>query len=73
MYYIVDFKNKIEFILAATINTNTDGIFNDGKYEYETIGLPYLSKLGRMIYNHELQRKRNYTPDLKEFKLNYQE
>lgn len=71
--YIVDFKNKIEFILAATINTNTDGIFNDGKYEYETIGLPYLSKLGRMIYNHELQRKRNHTPDLKEFKLNYQE
>lgn len=71
--YIVDFKNKVEFILAATINTNTDGIFNDGNYEYETIGLPYLSRLGRIIYEHELHRKRAFTPELKEFQLNYKE
>lgn len=71
--YIVDFKNKVEFMLSATINTNTDGIYNDGKYEYETIGLPYLSKLGKMFYTFELNRKKKITPDLSKFKLNYSE
>ena len=63
--YIVDFKNKVEFILAATINTNTDGIFNDGNMNTKPSAYPTSSRLGRVIYNHELQRKRNHTPDLK--------
>ena len=71
--YIVDFKNNVEFILSATINTNTDGIYNDGKYEYETIGLPYLSKLGALFYDFELKRKKKHIPDLSKFKLNYTE
>jgi len=62
--YIVDFKNKTEFILAATINTNTDGIFNDGIYEYESLGLPYLNQLGSLIYQYEIRRGRKYKPDL---------
>lgn len=56
--YIVDEKNKIEFILAATILVNKDGIFNDDKYEYDDIGLPFLAALGREFYNYELERKK---------------
>lgn len=36
--YIVDFESKAEFILSATILCNANGIFNDDKYDYDTIG-----------------------------------
>lgn len=62
--YIVDYNNNIEFLLSATIHCNRDGIYNDDKYEYETIGLPFMKNLGRIIYEHELKRPRKYKPDL---------
>lgn len=71
--YIVDLKNNLEFILAATINTNTDGIYNDGIYEYEAIGLPYLSKVGRLVYEYESKRNKPFRPNLSSFKLDYTE
>ena len=48
--YIVDEKNNVEFILSATIHVNRDGIFNDDKYEYDEIGIPFLAQLGREIH-----------------------
>jgi Beta-lactamase enzyme family len=69
--YIVDFENKVEFILSAVINTNTDGIYNDGKYEYKTLGFPFMKNLGQAVYKYELKRKRKFKPDLKEFVLQY--
>ncbi|RZK69419.1 MAG: hypothetical protein EOO92_22010 [Pedobacter sp.] len=55
--YIVDAKNKVEFFLTAVVQSNEDGIYNDGKYEYETVCYPFMKNLGRSIYEHELQRK----------------
>lgn len=55
--YIVDSKNKAEFLLSAVIYVNEDEIFNDDKYEYDAIGLPFLANLGRVIYRYELERK----------------
>lgn len=55
--YIVDSKNKVDFLLSAVIYVNEDGIFNDDKYEYDEIGLPFLANLGRVIYEYELERK----------------
>lgn len=69
--YIVDFKNNIEFLLSATIYCNSDGIFNDDKYDYDTVGYPFLKNLGKVIYDYELQRKRKNTPDLSSFKMTY--
>lgn len=69
--YIVDFKNKVEFMLTAVIQSNEDGIYNDNKYEYETVCLPFLKNLGQMIYQYELQRQKKYLPDLKKFKFDY--
>ncbi len=71
--YIIDFKNKAEFILAATINVNTDGVVNDGVYAYDGLGLPYLSQLGSLFYNYELSRKRRHAPDLTSFIFDYHE
>jgi len=66
--YIVDFDNNTEFILAATILCNADGIFNDDHYDYEPVGLPFMEKLGRAVYDFELKRKRPVQPDLGTFR-----
>lgn len=65
--YIVDFANGVEFLLSATIYCNSDGIFNDDKYDYETVGFPFLRNLGRVIYAQERRRVKQYKPDLSKF------
>jgi hypothetical protein len=55
--YIVDEKNNVEFFLTAVIYCNDNNVFNDGKYEYNKIGLPFLAELGRIIYRYELESK----------------
>lgn len=66
--YIVDFKNKIEFLLSAVIYVNENQIFNDDNYQYEEIGLPFLAKTGKVIYNYELQEEKEVSPDLSHLK-----
>ena len=70
--YVADFKNKVEFMLSATVYVNSDGILNDGKYDYREIGHPFLYSLGQTIYQYELKRKRKYQPHLSEFKIQYE-
>jgi Beta-lactamase enzyme family len=67
--YIVDFDAGVEFFLAATIHVNADGIFNDDNYEYETVGLPFFSQLGQVVYEFEKGRKRKYRADLSKFRV----
>jgi hypothetical protein len=69
--YVVDFDKKIEFLLSASIYCNPDGIFNDDKYDYENVGLPFMKNLGQVIYEYELQRPRKNIPDLVKFQINY--
>lgn len=70
--YIVDFEKGIEFMLSAVIHANRDGIFNDNKYEYETVCFPFLRNLGRLIYDHEVVRIRETIPDLADFRFDYE-
>ncbi|MFY8036930.1 MAG: serine hydrolase [Cyclobacteriaceae bacterium] len=67
--YIVDFEHGVEFMISAVINTNTDGIYNDGKYEYKSIGYPFMKNLGEVVYQYERKRKRKYKPNLEEFQI----
>lgn len=53
--YIVDSKNNIEFLVSATILVNKNKIFNDGIYEYDSIGFPFLAELGRQLYQKSKQ------------------
>lgn len=71
--YVVDFKNKVEFMLSSTLYVNSDGILNDDKYDYETIGWPFLYQLGQTVYQYELCRQRQHKPDLQKFKLQYEQ
>ena len=70
--YVADFKNKVEYMLTATIYVNSDGVMNDNKYDYDNIGYPFMYKLGQCIYNYELKRERKYKPDLSEFNIHYE-
>jgi hypothetical protein len=67
--YIVDFKNKVEFMLSGVIYVNSDGILNDNKYEYEQTGYPFFKEIGNIIYNYELERDRKHKPDLSKFEF----
>jgi hypothetical protein len=69
--YLADFNNNIEFFLSAAIYCNSDGILNDDKYDYDSIGFPFMKELGQVIYDYELERKRQYAPDLSAFKISY--
>ncbi|RDV12605.1 hypothetical protein DXT99_22350 [Pontibacter diazotrophicus] len=70
--YVVDFENKVEYMLAATLYVNSDGILNDGKYDYDSVGYPFLYNLGQIIYNYELSRARTFKPDLSAFQVQYE-
>ncbi len=68
--FIVDLKYNLAFFLTATIHVNENQIFNDGVYEYDEIGIPFLASLGRKVYDLELSRERPKY-DLSRFKLKY--
>ncbi len=69
--YVADFKNNIEFFVSALIYCNSDGVLNDDKYDYATIGKPFMKNLGQVIYEYELQRTYKIKPDLTPFKFTY--
>lgn len=56
--YIVDENKGIEFLLTSVIYSNENEVFNDGKYEYYKVGMPFLANLGREIYKYEESRKK---------------
>ena len=45
-----DARTGRRYLLAATIHVNANGVYNDGVYEYEEIGLPFLRELGRAVW-----------------------
>jgi hypothetical protein len=61
--YIIDTVNKVEFMLSGVIYCNKDGIINDSKYDYDSVGYPFYKNLGRLIYEYELKRKKPYLPN----------
>ena len=66
--YVVDFENQIEYLLSAVIHCNSDGIYNDNRYEYESVGFPFMKHLGEVIHQYEKERKRVNKPDLSALK-----
>ena len=69
--YFVDFKNNIEFFLTVVVQSNEDGIYNDNKYEYQTVCFPFMKNLGRSIYQVELNRAKKRAPDLTKYMMEY--
>ena len=46
--YIIN--DDVSIILTATIDVNTNKIYNDDNYEYDLIGFPFLAQLSRGIF-----------------------
>lgn len=66
--YIVNFKTKTEFLLSAVVQSNEDGIYNDNKYEYATVCLPFMKNLAQVLYQYELTRPKKQVPNLSRYK-----
>ena len=60
--YIVDIDNNIEFFLTAVLYSNSNEVMNDNMYDYESISIPFLSELGRKVYNYESKREKSNLP-----------
>ena len=69
--YVVDFDKKVEFIVTAVLLCNEDEIFNDEKYDYDSIGFPFYKNLGEVIYEYELNRPKKHLPDLSHLCFDY--
>ena len=69
--YIIDTEKGVEFLLSTIIYCNADGIFNDDKYDYETVGYSFMANIGKTIYDFECQRTKKIKPDLSKFKIDY--
>lgn len=65
--YVVEPASGTEFMLSAVLYVNRDGVLNDGRYEYTSVGWPFLAWLGQAIFNFEQQRPKRNRPDLSEF------
>ena len=48
--YLKDLKSNTEFFLTIYMYLNKDEILNDNKYEFDTIGVPFMRKFGELIY-----------------------
>ena len=69
--YIVDFDKGVEFMVSVVIHCNEDQIYNDDKYDYDTIGYPFMKNLGQLIYDYEVNRVKKNKPDLSKFIVKY--
>ena len=65
--YIANPETGIECIVAVSIHVNENEVFNDGVYEYDEIGFPFLKRLGRLIYEYDENRPRRRKADLSRF------
>ena len=50
--YIMNEATKKDYIITAVIHVNENQVFNDDRYEYDEIGIPFLAELGRLLVNH---------------------
>ena len=69
--YIVDFTNNLEFLVSAVINVNDNKTLNDGNYEYDEVGFPFFSDLGKIFYEYELANPPEISPDLSHLQMTY--
>jgi hypothetical protein len=55
---IKDSKTGVEFFLSVLIYVNEKNILNTDDYQYDSLGLPFMSDVGHAIYRYELKQKK---------------
>ena len=56
--YIVDRERGVEFMVSGVGYFNADGVLNDDRYEYATLGYPFFERVGQVLLAHERARTR---------------
>lgn len=59
--YIRDDCSGRDFLLSAALYVNADGVLNDDHYDYETIGLPFLKRIGELAVAHVRSQQEGQT------------
>lgn len=54
--YIENKTKGVAFFISAVVYVNDNDIINDGVYEYKSVGIPFLHRLGQLLYQYELNR-----------------
>ena len=47
-----DLRTGSGFLLSAVVYCNGDGILNDDRYDYDSLGFPLLGEIGRRVFEH---------------------
>ena len=55
--WVVDRASGAECLLAAHVLCNADGVYNDDRYEYDGVGLPFLAAWSRAVLDSERARR----------------
>jgi len=50
-------RTQKKFLLSGVVYCNSDEIFNDDRYEYDSIGYPFLRLLGRILYQQAMSSR----------------
>ena len=53
--YLRNPLNGKAVFVSAVIYTNSDGVLNDDRYEYDSMGRPFMAELGRLVANEWLR------------------
>lgn len=69
--YVVDFKSGTEFFISAIMYCNNRDILNTDDYQYHNVGLPFMTELGRLIFEKEKQYRRNRPEQVRKLKFLY--
>jgi len=64
--YFADSTYHTEFMLSCVLYVNHNQVINDGLYEYSSVGLPFLCRLGQVVYDYEISRPKHHQADLSE-------
>lgn len=56
--YIVDRERAVEFVVSGVGYFNRDGVLNDDRYDYESLGHPFFERVGQVLLAHERARSR---------------
>lgn len=57
--FVVDTESKTGFFLSCVLFANEDGIMNDGKYEYNSVGFPFMKRIGEIFLDYHLKNRPN--------------
>lgn len=51
--YVVDYVSNIEYFVSCVLYVNDNDILNDGRYEYQSVGFPFMKRLGELLLEYE--------------------